>query len=146
MFPIATFTDAQASSNGAIVKFYGFREHARKRDNIITAPEHILVEITDVSGNNIEIPGLRHVAVPPAPVKFSVLVQRRASWKVGPLGTIRSNTRIRTYRFRSSGSHDVAWCSTRHLETSTGDDAIGIPSCPTFVCHLTRHRLHSQTL
>ena len=33
--------------NGAIVKFYGFPKYARTRDNIITAPEYILLEIIE---------------------------------------------------------------------------------------------------
>jgi hypothetical protein len=56
--------------NGVIVKVYGFREHARTRGNIITAPEYILVEITEGPGNNIEIPGLPRAVVPLVPAKF----------------------------------------------------------------------------
>lgn len=52
------------------VKFFGFPEHARTRDNIITAPEYILVEITEGLGKNIQIPGLPRALVPLAPVKF----------------------------------------------------------------------------
>lgn len=52
------------------MKFYGFPKHARTRDNIITAPEYILVEITEGPGKNIQIPGLPRAVVPLSPVKF----------------------------------------------------------------------------
>src|SRR6266496_4952237 len=56
--------------NGAIVKFYGFPEYAHTRDNIITMPKYILVEITKGPGKNIQIPGLPRGVVPLPPVKF----------------------------------------------------------------------------
>jgi hypothetical protein len=39
-------------------------------DNIITAPEYILVEITEGPGKNIQISGLPRGVVPLSPVKF----------------------------------------------------------------------------
>ena len=48
MFTIVIFTGLPTGLvNGAIIKFYGFPEHARTCVNIITAPEYILVKITE---------------------------------------------------------------------------------------------------
>jgi len=57
-------------ANGAIVKFYRFPEHACTCDNIIAAPEYMLVEITEGPGMNIQIPGLPREVVPLSPLKF----------------------------------------------------------------------------
>jgi hypothetical protein len=56
--------------NGAIVKFYGFPKHARTRDNIITTPEYILIQIMEGPEKNIQIPDLPRGVVALDPVKF----------------------------------------------------------------------------
>src|SRR5436190_15684366 len=71
IFPIIIFTDSFTGLvNGAIVKFYGFPKNARTRDNIITTPEYILVEIIEGPGKNIQIPGLPRGVVALRPKKF----------------------------------------------------------------------------
>jgi hypothetical protein len=101
---------------------FGFPEHSRNSGNIITAPEYLLVEITEEHGKNIQILGLL-TKCSGAAVSSKVLVQRR-SWKAGT--RIRSNNRIRTHRFQSSRSNHVAWCSARPPKTSTREDASDI--------------------
>ena len=71
IFPIVILTDSLTGLvNGAIVKFYGFPKDARTRDNIITTPEYILVEIIEGPGKNIQIPGLPRGVVALRPEKF----------------------------------------------------------------------------
>src|SRR5437762_11216537 len=71
IFPIVIFTDSLTGLiNGAIIKFYGFPKHADTRDNIITTPKYILIEIIKGPGKNIQIPGLPHGVVALAPEKF----------------------------------------------------------------------------
>ena len=71
IFPIVIFTDLFTGLvNGAIVKFYGFPKQACTRDNIITTPEYILVEIIEGPGKNIQISGLPPGVVALDPVKF----------------------------------------------------------------------------
>src|SRR5579859_6800838 len=71
IFPIVIFTDSFTGLvNGAIVKFSRFPKYAHTRDNIITMPEYILVEIIEGPGNNLQIPGLPRGVVALAPQKF----------------------------------------------------------------------------
>ena len=71
IFPIVIFTDSFTGLiNGAIIKFYGFPKYARTRDNIITTPEYILIQIIEGPGKNIQIPGLPHGVIALTPKKF----------------------------------------------------------------------------
>ena len=71
IFPILIFPDSLTGLvNGAIIKFYGFPNQTRTRDNIVTTPEYILVEIIEGPGKNIQISGLPRGVVALDPVKF----------------------------------------------------------------------------
>ena len=113
-----------------------FQKHARTRDNIVNAPEYILVEITEGPGKNIQIPGLPRAVVPLSSVKFW--------YNVGHERRVRLEQFALTLAYaRTDFKAQVAWCSTRPPKTSTRKDAIDIALRPTFACHFTRHGIHS---
>ena len=113
------------------------------RDNIIITPEYILVHIIEGPGKNIQIPRLPGGVVALHPIKFwyDAVHGKCAYLKQFALTLAYART-----DYKVQGSNDVAWCSTRHLKTTTRTIGVRIAICPTFTGAFARHGLHSQAL